>query len=99
MYAKLLVLLAVAGLATAQGPNDPGFYNTVAEIHSGPDCLESNLVWLDPIFGRGNMCQPLDRNNNTPDIISYKVTYNYEGCSGESVFFLLEPRARGGMGA
>lgn len=61
-------------LSLAQGPDDPGFYNTVAEIYSGPDCAQERFAWADPIFGRGGICQLLDRNNNTPDILSYKVT-------------------------
>ncbi|KAK8011410.1 hypothetical protein PG990_010375 [Apiospora arundinis] len=67
-------------LSAAAGPFDPDFYNTVAEIYSGDGCTESSLVWADPIFGRGGHCQPLDRNNNTPDILSYKVTYNFPEC-------------------
>ncbi|KAK8106343.1 hypothetical protein PG999_009702 [Apiospora kogelbergensis] len=76
------VILPLFGLvlpATA-GPSDPDFYNTVANIYSGDGCAESSLVWADPIFGRGGHCQPLDRNNNTPDILSYMVTYNFPEC-------------------
>lgn len=83
---QLLTLLfaVIPALAAAQaGPGDPGFYNTVAEIYSGPGCTEDTFVWLDPIFGRGGSCQLLDRNDNTPDIFSYRVTAQYPGCTGE----------------
>lgn len=83
MHFRHIILTVLPVLSTAQGPGDPGFYNTVAEIYSGRDCNADSFVWADPIFGRGGMCQPLDRNNNTPDIISYKVTDQYPGCSGK----------------
>ena len=90
------VILPLFGLvlpATA-GPSDPDFYNTVANIYSGDGCAESSLVWADPIFGRGGHCQPLDRNNNTPDILSYMVTYNFPECHGKyEVGFLKSSRA------
>ncbi|KAF2794323.1 hypothetical protein K505DRAFT_206577, partial [Melanomma pulvis-pyrius CBS 109.77] len=63
-----------------------GFYNTVAEIYAGPDCTEDSLVWADPIFGRGGQCQLLDRNDNTPDILSYKVVSQHPECVGEFIF-------------
>lgn len=83
MHFAILTLSAFLPLVLGQGPGDPGFYNTVAEIYSGPNCDSSSFVWADPIFGSGGMCQLLDRNDNTPDIISYKVTAQYPGCSGE----------------
>lgn len=83
MQLKTLLISILPTLALAQGPGDPGFYNTVAEIYAGPDCSEDTFVWADPIFGRGGMCQLLDRNNNTPDIVSYKVISQYPGCSGK----------------
>ena len=84
MQLKHLLLFLLPALATAQGPNDPGFYNTVAQIYSGPDCSDDSFVWVDPIFGRGGTCQLLDRNDNTPDILSYRVVSQYPGCSGMS---------------
>jgi hypothetical protein len=83
MRITLLALSALLSHAFAQSPGDPDFYNTVAEIYSGPACDASSLVWADPIFGRGGTCQLLDRNDNTPDIISYKVVSQYPGCSGK----------------
>jgi len=89
MYTSAFLLSLLSTMAFAnplpQGPNDPGFYNTVAEIYSGPNCGADSFVWADPIFGRGGMCQPLDRNNNTPDIVSYKVVDQYPGCSGKFI--------------
>ncbi|KAF2110441.1 hypothetical protein BDV96DRAFT_651079 [Lophiotrema nucula] len=86
MHLQTLLLALLPTLSTALpspqgGPGDPDFYNTVAEIYSGPDCNPDSFVWADPIFGRGGMCQKLDRNDNTPDIVSYKVTSQYPGCS------------------
>ena len=88
MYFKsvLLSLLPCFASVIAQSPGDPDFYNTVAEISSGPGCAEEYFVWADPIFGRGGMCQKLDRNDNTPDILSYKITSQYPGCSGKCCF-------------
>lgn len=80
-----LTLATFLPLIAAQGsPGSPDFYNTVAEIYSGPNCEASSLVWADPIFGDGGICQLLDRNDNTPDIISYKVLRQYPGCSGKT---------------
>ncbi|KAI1777342.1 hypothetical protein F4818DRAFT_345510 [Hypoxylon cercidicola] len=72
--------LSAAVVVIAESPGDPDFYNTVAEIYSGPDCVEDSFVWADPIFGRGGSCQPLDRHDNTPDILSYKATSIYTDC-------------------
>ena len=83
-FATLLPLIAAQG-----SPGSPDFYNTVAEIYSGPNCEASSLVWADPIFGNGGTCQLLDRNNNTPDIISYKVLRQYPGCTGKKLDFML----------
>lgn len=81
-FQALLASIIIPALVAA-GPDDPGFYNTVAEIYSGPNCDPSSFVWADPIFGRGGSCQLLDRNNNTPDIQSYKIIDQYPGCSGK----------------
>ncbi|KAI1208526.1 uncharacterized protein F4807DRAFT_429961 [Annulohypoxylon truncatum] len=72
--------LSTAAAVITAGPGDPDFYNTVAEIFSGPDCSNETFVWADPIFGRGGRCQPLDRQDNTPDILSYKPTTIYPDC-------------------
>ncbi|OTB00921.1 hypothetical protein M426DRAFT_26145 [Hypoxylon sp. CI-4A] len=76
------ILSATGTLSTEQAPGDPDFYNTVAEIYSGPACGNETFVWADPIFGLGGRCQPLDRNDNTPDILSYKPTSIYPECVG-----------------
>ena len=84
MRFSTLPLVYLIPLVLAQGsPGDPDFYNTVAQIYSGPNCDASTLVWADPIFGRGDTCQLLDRNDNTPDIMSYMVVQQYPGCTGE----------------
>jgi len=80
------VFLASLSAALPQSPGDPDFYNTVADIYSGPSCSADSFVWADPIFGTGGTCQLLDRNNNTPDIYSYKVTAQYPGCTGKTGF-------------
>ncbi|KAI1662375.1 hypothetical protein F4813DRAFT_106636 [Daldinia decipiens] len=83
MSLKIIQGLAFAicvAAATEGSPGDPDFYNTVAEIFSGPDCGEESFVWADPIFGSGGSCQPLDRHGNTPDILSYKPTDIYPDC-------------------
>ncbi|KAF2278713.1 uncharacterized protein EI97DRAFT_465128 [Westerdykella ornata] len=82
MQLKFLFLSALPTLALAQGsPGSPDFYNTVADIFSGRNCDAATFVWADPIFGTGGTCQLLDRNNNTPDIYSYRITSQYPGCS------------------
>ncbi|KAI0377779.1 hypothetical protein F5Y04DRAFT_172884 [Hypomontagnella monticulosa] len=80
MVRFLAFALSVAAVATAASPGDPDFYNTVADIYSGPDCGQESFVWADPIFGRGGSCQPLDRHDNTPDILSYRPTTIYPDC-------------------
>lgn len=82
----LTSLLPLLALAQGGDPNAPGYYNTVAEIYAGPDCTEDSFVWADPIFGRGGQCQLLDRNNNTPDILSYKIVSQHPECVGEFSF-------------
>ncbi|KAF3062406.1 hypothetical protein GL218_02918 [Daldinia childiae] len=87
MNLKVIQGLAFAicvAAATEGSPGDPDFYNTVAEIFSGPDCGEESFVWADPIFGSGGSCQPLDRHGNTPDILSYKATDIYPECIAET---------------
>ncbi|KAI1763927.1 hypothetical protein GGR53DRAFT_343875 [Hypoxylon sp. FL1150] len=80
MLPKLALTLSAVAVVLASSPGDPDFYNTVADIYSGPDCAEDYFVWADPIFGSGGTCQPLDRNGNTPDILSYKATSIYTDC-------------------
>lgn len=82
MVRALAFALSVATVVTASSPGDPDFYNTVADIYSGPDCGQESFVWADPIFGRGGSCQPLDRHDNTPDILSYRPTTIYPDCIG-----------------
>lgn len=83
MKLSAIVLAVLPAAALAQAPGDPDFYSTVAELYNGPDCAADKLIFADPIFGTGGICQPLDRNNNVPEIISYKVTTQYPGCSGK----------------
>lgn len=83
MFSILAFALSAAVAVTASSPDDPDFYNTVADIYSGPDCTNETFVWADPIFGRGGSCQPLDRHGNTPDIFSYKPVSIYTDCVGE----------------
>ncbi|KAI1406166.1 hypothetical protein F4819DRAFT_287965 [Hypoxylon fuscum] len=80
MFSILAFALSAAVAVTASSPDDPDFYNTVADIYSGPDCTNETFVWADPIFGRGGSCQPLDRHGNTPDIFSYKPVSIYTDC-------------------
>ncbi|KAI0120429.1 hypothetical protein F4776DRAFT_665562 [Hypoxylon sp. NC0597] len=80
MFQLLALAFSAATFVTASSPGDPDFYNTVADIFSGPDCGNDTFVWADPIFGRGGNCQPLDRHDNTPDILSYRPTTIYPDC-------------------
>ncbi|KAI1141851.1 hypothetical protein F5Y05DRAFT_275182 [Hypoxylon sp. FL0543] len=80
MIQLLVLALSTAVGVSASSPGDPDFYNTVADIFSGPDCGNETFVWADPIFGRGGACQPLDRHDNTPDILSYRPTSIYPEC-------------------
>jgi hypothetical protein len=81
-------LLSLASAAPSSlTPRQGGAYYSVGELYSGGGC--TNLIFADPIF-TSNACTPLDRNNNVPDITSYKTSRVSAGCSGK----YLEPMGK-----
>ena len=51
--------------------------------YSGGGCTDQTLINADPIFGTGNVCQPLNRNEGSPSVVSYKAYSAAAGCVGE----------------
>jgi hypothetical protein len=81
LHTALFAVLAAAapsGLEARQG----GFFVSVGLKYSGPGCVDSTLIFADPIFGNGNVCQPLDRSGTGTPIISYETVSVSPGCSG-----------------
>jgi hypothetical protein len=80
-------LLSLASAAPSSlNPRQGSFY-AVGQLYSGGGC--TNLIFADPIF-TSNACTPLDRNNNVPDITSYRTSSVAAGCSGK----YLEPMGK-----
>ena len=52
--------------------------------YSGGGCTEQTVINADPIFGTGNVCQPLNRNEGSPSVVSYKLYSAASGCTGQS---------------
>ncbi|KAF1965762.1 hypothetical protein BU23DRAFT_560803 [Bimuria novae-zelandiae CBS 107.79] len=82
MHLALPTLLALSVLAAAT-PLSPrqGEFHAVGNLYSAGGCTSSSLIFADPIFGAINVCQPLDRNNNVPPIVSYKTLSVDAGCT------------------
>jgi hypothetical protein len=82
-FALLTVLTAAApaDIEARQG----GYYAAVGYKYSGGGCTPSSENNVDPIFGSGGYCQPLNRNPTatTPPIISYKLSSIADGCTRE----------------
>ena len=77
----LATLLSLTNAAPSSlSPRQGGSYYAVGDLYSGGGC--TNLIYADPIFA-ANTCVPLDRNNNVPDIISYKTDSASAGCTGK----------------
>ncbi|KAF2876649.1 hypothetical protein BDV95DRAFT_602619 [Massariosphaeria phaeospora] len=74
------LLTAFAALASA-APQSGGGYVAVGYKYSGGGCTESSLIFGDPIFGNGNVCQPLDRFGDNGPIVSYKTLSASGGCT------------------
>ena len=87
MYLPTFALALLAALTSAapsslearQGDS----FVSVGNKYSGGGCSASTLIFADPIFGNGNVCQPLDRFGTSPPIVSYKTLSVSAGCSGE----------------
>ena len=80
-----LALLAAIAPATASPleARQGGAFVAVGFKYSGPGCTASTLINADPIFGNGNVCQPLDRFDTGVPIRSYNTSSVSAGCSGE----------------
>lgn len=78
MRLSLAALISTITLATAQG----GAFVSVGEKFSSGGCTPSSLIFADPIFGSGNVCQPLDRSGTGAAIVSYRTLSVSAGCSG-----------------
>jgi hypothetical protein len=87
--ATALALLAAISPAAASPleARQGGVFVAVGLKYSGPGCTASTLINPDPIFGNGNVCQPLDRFNTGVPIRSYSTSSVSEGCSGEFLVF------------
>ena len=81
-FTSSTLLFALAVLTGVQGQG--GSFVAVGNQYSGGGCTDSSLTFADPIFGNGNVCQPLDRSGTNPPIVSYKVLSVSAGCSGKS---------------
>ncbi|EOA89691.1 uncharacterized protein SETTUDRAFT_64163, partial [Exserohilum turcica Et28A] len=69
--------------ASPLSPRQGGAFVAVGLKYSGPGCTAPTLINADPIFGSGNVCQPLDRFNTGVAIRSYSTTSVSPGCSGK----------------
>jgi hypothetical protein len=73
-----------AALPTTLEERQGGSYVAVGIKYSGPGCNPAANPIPDPIFGFGNVCQPLDRFGDGAPIASYSTFRANAGCSGES---------------
>ncbi|KAH7558231.1 hypothetical protein BM1_05503 [Bipolaris maydis] len=72
--ATIALSLLAAATASPLSPRQGGAFVAVGLKYSGPGCTDSTLINADPIFGNGNVCQPLDRFDTGVPIRSYKAT-------------------------
>lgn len=77
----LLTALAAASPATLSA-RQGGYLVSVGNKYSGKGCNPNQLIFADPIFGNGNICQPLDRFGDGGAINSYETLSVSAGCSG-----------------
>ncbi|KAH9882451.1 hypothetical protein J1614_000687 [Plenodomus biglobosus] len=82
----LLATIATAAPPALDARQSGGYYVAVGNWYSGPGCTASTLIFADPIFGNGNVCQPLDRSGTNPPIVSYSTVGVAAGCSGKSSY-------------
>lgn len=93
MHPITLLLAALAPL-TAASPSpilsdrQGGSFVAVGNKYSAGGCTDQSLIFADPIFGNGNVCQPLNRNEPATPVVSYKTLSTTAGCSGEFGFVL-----------
>jgi hypothetical protein len=79
----LLAALTAAAPATLE-ERQGGAFVAVGVKYSGPGCNPAATPLGDPIFGNGNVCQPLDRFGTGAPIVSYQTASVSAGCSGKS---------------
>ncbi|KAF2852131.1 hypothetical protein T440DRAFT_467370 [Plenodomus tracheiphilus IPT5] len=77
----LLTALTLAAPSSLDARQSGGSYVSVGYKYSGPGCTDSSLIFVDPIFGNGNVCQALDRFGDNPPIVSYSTFRVAAGCS------------------
>jgi hypothetical protein len=83
---SVAMLLALAGAAPSSlERRQGGFFVAVGTKYSGPGCNPADTPLGDPIFGNGNVCQPLDRFGDGAPIVSYETVSVSAGCSGKSL--------------
>lgn len=70
----------VASLAAAL-PQSGGFFSAVGNKYSGGGCTDQSLIFADPVFGDGNVCQPLNRFEGAVPVVSYKLLSASAGCT------------------
>ncbi|KAH9859380.1 hypothetical protein IAQ61_011161 [Plenodomus lingam] len=73
--------ISTAVPSTFDSRQSGGSFVSVGNKYSGPGCTDSTLIFADPIFGNGNVCQVLDRSGTNPPIISYITLSAAAGCS------------------
>lgn len=81
-----VLTLLLAAFSTA-APTDlverqGGVFVAVGNKYNAGGCTGTALG--DPIFGNGNVCQPLDRFGDGAPIVSYKLLSASAGCNGKS---------------
>ncbi|KAH7108847.1 hypothetical protein B0J11DRAFT_395012, partial [Dendryphion nanum] len=82
MRSATLFVPLLAALAAAI-PQQGRYYTTVGNKYTGGGCTDQALLYADPIFGNGNVCQRLNRFDDTPAVVSYKLLSAAAGCTGE----------------
>jgi hypothetical protein len=87
----LLAALSAAAPATLE-TRQCGYYVAVGVKYSGPGCNPASTPLGDPIFGYGNVCQPLDRFGDGAPIVSYQTSSVTTGCSGKFSLKLRDPK-------
>jgi hypothetical protein len=84
-----LASLSAAAPATLE-ERQGGSFVSVGVKYSGPGCNPADTPLGDPIFGNGNVCQPLDRFGDGAPIVSYQTLSVSAGCSGKyQLFFVI----------
>ncbi|KAF2034605.1 hypothetical protein EK21DRAFT_56092 [Setomelanomma holmii] len=79
----LALMASLSSAAPAVLEARQGNFVSVGNKYAGPGCTQ--LIFADPIFGNGNVCQDLDRSGTGTPIRSYETLSNSPGCSGKSL--------------